>query len=114
MARKLDPHSGLPYLAEWRLASENPLLGVPLLDKAVAIDPDEPVLQARRSDALQAVGRMTDAVDAARRATELDPLWSFAREKYIDALTYAGQFSRAKAEIDDARRKWPINREIDS
>ncbi len=113
VARRLDPHNGLPYLAEWRLHSEDPLLGQHLLDKAVEIDPDEPILQARRSDALQAVGRMSDAIEAAHRATELDPLWSFPRARYIDALAYAGQFSRAKAEIADAHRKWPQNAEID-
>jgi len=114
IARKVDPGSGLPYLAEWHLDPKDPRLGVQLLDKAVEVDPNEPVLQARRSDALLEVGRMTDAVEAARRATELDPLWSFAREKYIDAMTYAGQFSRARVEIAEAHRKWPVNREIDT
>jgi tetratricopeptide (TPR) repeat protein len=84
-----------------------------LLDKAVEIDPDEPILQARRSDVLLVVGRMSDAVAAARRATELNPLWSYVRSQYILTLTYAGQFSRAKAEIADAHRKWPNNIDID-
>ena len=56
---------------------------------------------------------MADAVDAAHRATELDPLWSYVRSQYILALTYAGQFSRAKAEIAEAHRKWPNNIDID-
>lgn len=112
-ARELDPHSGFPYLAEWHLVRDDPLRGLALLDKAVAIDPDEPVLYARLSNSLMSVGRMDDAVQAAKRAVELDPLWSFTRGSYINALTYAGQFSRAAAEIADARAKWPNNSEID-
>jgi tetratricopeptide (TPR) repeat protein len=112
-ARKMDPRSGLSYLAEWHLKLMDPLLGIPLLDKAVEVAPDEPIVQARRSTVLQAVGRMSDAIAAAHRATELDPLWSFLRATYIDSLAYSGQFSRANAEIADAHRKWPLNAEID-
>lgn len=112
-ARKLDPKSGLSYLAEWHLKLMDPLLGIPLLDKAVEVDPDEPIVQARYSNVLQAVGRMSEAIEAAHRATELDPLWSFLRARYIDSLAYSGQFSRAKSELVDAHRKWPLNAEID-
>jgi tetratricopeptide (TPR) repeat protein len=104
----------LPFLAEWHLNSGNPLVGLRLLDQAVELDPDDAVVQARRSDALQSVGRMNAAVDSAHRAIEINPLWSFARAKYISALSYAGHFSRAKADIADAHRKWPLNLEIDA
>ena len=113
MARKLDPRSGLPYLGEANLVEDNYLRRLALLDKGAETGPDEALLQGERSDALITVGRMADSVDAAQRATELDPLSPLARTHYILALTYAGRFSRARAEIADARKKWPNDPEID-
>jgi tetratricopeptide (TPR) repeat protein len=112
-ARKLNPHEGLSYLAEWHLVQSDPLQGLRVLDRAVELAPDEPLLHARRADSLAAVGRMADSVEEARRAVELDPLSSFARSQYIVTLTYAGDLSRAKAEIAEARKKWPNNIDID-
>jgi Flp pilus assembly protein TadD len=112
-ARKLDPRSGLAYVAEWHLINEDPQQALALLDKAVQVAPGEPLLHARRSDSLASVGRMEDSVAEARRAVELDPLSSFTRSKYILALTYAGDISRAKTDIIDARKKWPNDPNID-
>jgi tetratricopeptide (TPR) repeat protein len=111
--RKLDPDSGFAYIAEWHLVRDDPLRGLALLDKAVEVAPDEPLVHARRSDSLRSVGRMVESVEDAHRAVELDPLSSFTRAKYIDALIDAGQFSRAKADIAEAHRKWPNDAEID-
>jgi len=112
-ARELDPRDGLSYLAEWHLVHSDPFQGLAVLDKGVALAPDETMLQARRSESLAAVGRMADSVAEAQRAVELDPLSSFTRSQYILALAYAGELSRAKADIADARRKWPNNPDID-
>ena len=112
-ARKLDPRSALAYVAEWHLVNSDPLQGLALLDQAVKVAPDEPLLHAHRSETLAAVGRMTESVNEAHRAMELDPLSSFTRSEYIVALTYAGDFSRAKADIADARKKWPNDSNID-
>ena len=112
-ARKLDPRSALAYVAEWHLVNSDPLQGLAVLDKAVKLAPDEPLLHAHRSDSLAAVGRMAESVDEARRAVELDPLSSFTRSQYILALAYAGDLSRAKADIADARKKWPNDPNID-
>lgn len=114
MALKLDPHSGLAYLAQWHLLQDDPLRALAVIDQAVAVAPDEPMVHSRRADSLTAVGRMVDSVAEARRSVELDPLSPFTHAKYIDALTYAGQFSRAKADIADAHRKWPNDDEIDA
>jgi tetratricopeptide (TPR) repeat protein len=113
MARKLDPRNGLTYLAEWHLASNDPLKGLALLGEGIRLDPDRPFLHSRLSTSLMAVGRMVDGVQEAHRAVELGPLTSFPQSVYIAALTYAGQFSRAKAEIADALKKWPNDPEID-
>lgn len=112
-ARDLDPHSGSPYVAEWHLVRDDPLRGMRLLERGIEVDPDEPLLYARLSNSLMGIGRMNDAVEAAHRAIELEPLFSFTRSSYINALTYAGQFARAQTEIASARRRWPRNSEID-
>jgi tetratricopeptide (TPR) repeat protein len=113
MARKLDPHDGLSYLAEWHLVHDNPLQGLAVLDKGVELAPAEPLLHAHRAESLAGVGRMADSVEEARRAVELDPLSSFTRSQYILSLAYAGNLSRAKAEIAEARKKWPNNADIE-
>lgn len=113
MARKLDPHDGLSYVAEWHLVNSNPQQGLAVLDEGVELAPGEPLLHARRADSLADVGRMADSVDEAHRAVELDPLSSFTRSQYIVSLAYAGDLSRAKAEIAEARKKWPSNADID-
>ncbi len=113
MARKLDPHDGLSYVAEWHLVHDNHLEGLAVLDKGVELAPGEPLLHARRANSLAGVGRMANSVEEARRAVELDPLSSFTRSQYILSLTYAGNLSRAKAEIAEARKKWPNNADIE-
>lgn len=113
MARKLDPHDGLSYLAEWHLVHDNPQQGLAVLDKGIELAPGEPLLHARRADSLAGVGRMADSVDEARRAVELDPLSSFTRSQYIVSLAYAGNLSQAKSEIAAARKKWPNNADIE-
>lgn len=114
MARRLNPKSGSAYLAESLLVPADYVRTLDLLTKGAELDPDDPLLQMNRAGALRNVGRMADSVDAAKRAVELNPLSSFTRSEYISALTYAGQFSRAKADIADARRKWPNDPEIDT
>ncbi|HVU29681.1 MAG TPA: hypothetical protein VHE36_04695 [Sphingomicrobium sp.] len=112
-ARKLNPRSGLAYLAETILNPEDRAQVLARLDKGTELEPDNALLQTTRADALQTVGRLADSVKGAKRAVELDPLASFVRSNYIMALTYAGQFSAAKADIAEARKKWPNDPEID-
>lgn len=113
-ARRLNPKSGNAYLAETLLVPADYVRTLELLTKGAELEPDDALLQMNRADALRNVGRMADSVDAAKRAVELNPLSPFTRAGYISALTYAGQFSRAKADIVDARKKWPNDSAIDS
>jgi tetratricopeptide (TPR) repeat protein len=113
-ARKLNPRSGLPYLAQSILQSDDHLRRLALLDKAAAVEPDNALVQMYRADALMNVGRMVESVVTAKRAVELNPLSAYTQSKYILALSYAGEFSRAKAAIADARKKWPNDPGIDS
>jgi tetratricopeptide (TPR) repeat protein len=111
-ARKLNPRSGMAYLAESILVQDDRVGSLALLDKGVDVEPTNALVQWGRSDALAAVGRMAESVRTAKRAMELDPLTPDTWSRYILALTYAGQFSRAQAIIADARKKWPNASEI--
>ena len=113
-ARRLNPRSGMAYLAESMLVPDDRVGSLALLDKGIAVEPTNALVQSGRADALGAVGRMAEAVQAAKRAVELDPLSPFTRSRYILALTYAGQFSRAQADITDARKKWPNDFDIEA
>jgi tetratricopeptide (TPR) repeat protein len=84
-----------------------------LLDKGVDVEPTNALVQWSRADALGAVGRLAESVQVAKRAVELDPLTPDTWSRYILALTYAGQFSRAQAVITDARKKWPNDSAIE-
>lgn len=113
-ARKLNPHSGMAYLAESILVQDDRVGSLALLDKGVDVEPTNALVQWGRSDALGAVGRIAESVQTAKRAVELDPLTPDTWSRYILALTYAGQFSRAQAVINDARKKWPNAPEIET
>ena len=110
-ARRLNPRSGMAYLAESVLTDR--VNALKLLDRGAEVEPTSALVQSGRSEALAGVGRMADSVQSAQRAVELDPLSPFTRSSYILALTYAGQFSLAQADIADARKKWPNDSDIE-
>jgi tetratricopeptide (TPR) repeat protein len=106
-ARKLNPNSGVTYDAEYHLISNDRLAALKVLEKGAEVEPDYPPLQMHLSEQFLSVGRVSDSVQSARRAVELDPGAPYARSQYILALVYAGQFLKAKADIADARKRWP-------
>jgi hypothetical protein len=112
-ARKLNPKSAMTYDAEFHLSSDDTFRALQLLSEGAKIDPDDPRIQTHLSDEFLSVGRMSDSVQAARRAIELAPEEPFGRSQYILALVYAGEFSKAKADIAEARKKWPNDPAID-
>jgi tetratricopeptide (TPR) repeat protein len=114
VARKLNPNSAMSYDAEYHLISNDTFRALQVLDEAAKIDPDDPRIQMHLSDRLIAVGRMSDSVEAAQRGVELDPGTPYTRSQYILALVYSGKFSKAKAEIADAHKKWPSDPAIDN
>jgi tetratricopeptide (TPR) repeat protein len=112
-ARKLNPNNAMTYDAEYHLISNDTFRALRVLEKGAKIDPGDGRIQVHLSDELTSVGRMSDSVLAAQRAIELEPDSPFARSQYISALVYSGEFSKAKAEIADARKKWPTDPTID-
>jgi tetratricopeptide (TPR) repeat protein len=112
-ARRLNPKSALPYVAEYHLLEDDRFRALDALERGAKVEPDNSVVQMNLADALMDVGRMSESVQAAQRAVELNPLSPFARSHYILALAYAGEISKAKADIVEARKKWPNDPQID-
>jgi tetratricopeptide (TPR) repeat protein len=113
VARKLNPNSAMPYDAEYHLIWNDTFRALQVLEQGAKVDPDDPRIQGHLSTEFQSMGRMSDAVQAAQRSVELAPSEPYGRSQYIQALVYAGEFSKAKAEIADARNKWPKDSAID-
>jgi tetratricopeptide (TPR) repeat protein len=107
MARKLNPNNALTYDAEYHLITNDSFHALQVLEKGAKVDPDYGMIQMHLSSELLAVGRMSDSLQAAQRAVELEPGAPYARQQYILALIYSGQFSKAKADIAEALKKWP-------
>lgn len=114
VARRLNPNSAMSYDAEYHLFSSDTFRALQILEKGAKIDPDDGRIQMHLSDELLSVGRMSDSVQAARRGIELEPDTAYTRSQYIQALVYSGEFSKAKADIAEARKKWPNDPAIDN
>jgi tetratricopeptide (TPR) repeat protein len=112
-ARKLNPDSGMSYDAEYHLISNDTFRGLQVLEQGAKVDPDDGEIQMHLSEVFQSVGRMSDSVQAAQRGIELEPGSPWGRSQYILALVYSGAFSKAKADIAQARQKWPNDPAID-
>lgn len=108
-ARTLQPELGETYVAEALLAIDLGLRGEPLaiLDNGIAAAPDFAQLHSERAMRLLHVGRMAEAVEAARRAVRLDPLSPGPRNALLSALAYSGRIAEAEQELSRAERIWP-------
>jgi tetratricopeptide (TPR) repeat protein len=82
------------------------------LDKALAIDPDEPLALYARGDALAQIGRIQDTLAARRRAVNSDPLSPTYWAELAQAEAYSGDLAGAYATLDDAERRWPGHPDI--
>jgi tetratricopeptide (TPR) repeat protein len=111
-ARQLTPNSGKILLAEAGLVDPDWQRQLPLLDRAIALEPNEATYYAIRSSALQHVGRMQDAVADCDKATQLDPLSPGAAGQKIFALMYAAKLDEAKEQLAAAYKLWPNNVEM--
>jgi hypothetical protein len=113
VARKLNPKSAMSYDAEYHLIASDTFHALQALENGAKIDPQDGRIQMHLSDELMSVGRMSDSVQAAQRGVELEPGAPFTTAQYIVALVYSGQFSRARAALAEARKKWPNDVTID-
>lgn len=107
-ARKINPEMAEAYLAEVSLMPYHAWAQkLSLVDRATASAPDSSEPVTFRSESLFAVGRVSDALDDARRAVELNPISPRARQYYIFALAQSGRTKGALEEIVKAERIWP-------
>jgi hypothetical protein len=107
-ARMLDPNIPVATVAEATLieATDIPRY-VSMLEQLVTRFPDDPYVQNFYAGALGKVGRLADAVGAAEKAVQLDPLSPFQRTQYISLLAYSGAFGPAQRELQKVERLWP-------
>jgi DNA-binding winged helix-turn-helix (wHTH) protein/tetratricopeptide (TPR) repeat protein len=108
MARTLDPALEEIYYTEARLDVDPGHWAerMAILERGIACCRAALLYQAEVEDLIR-VGRMWDAVEAARNAVALDPLSPWNREALISALAYSGRTEEARGELGAAERLWP-------
>ena len=107
-ARKLDPDLPEAFVAEHLTLPISAFdERLRLVERASARHPDNPDILAIRAEFLLAVGRHGEAIDAARRAYELDPLTPGLGNNLIQTLAYAGRTEMAAEELKRAEQLWP-------
>lgn len=107
-ARKLDPDLPEAFVAEYLTLPISAFdERLRLIKRASARHPDNPDLLAIRAEFLLTVGRLNEAIDAARRAYQLDPLTPGLGNNLIQTLAYAGRTEMAAEELKRAEQLWP-------
>lgn len=107
-ARKADGQLAEATMAEAVMRPMPPIApAIELIDKAKAQKPSSEAILTQRSGFMQMVGRFREALEDARRVTELDPMSAEARSNYILILAYAGQLDMARRKLAEAKRIWP-------
>ena len=108
-ALALDPRNASAWVAramvktaipDWRAAQAD-------LDKALSLNPDEPIGNYFYASNLLNVGRMDEALDYARRAANSGPMFEPKVRQVINTLADTGDLSAAQDMLATARRTWP-------
>ena len=106
-ARKTNLALPEAYLADEQLLSPMEYgARLALIDKAKDAAPENPEVYGAEASRLLSVGRMSDAVDAARRAAKLDPLSPAPAMNLISILALSGRVDAARSELTRAERIW--------
>lgn len=82
-------------------------LGLLMIEKAIELDPENGGLHGQRSVFLDRLGRMSEALDAAKSAIGLQPENPHALAHYSNVLAKAGLIQDALVSIDQAIRMAP-------
>ena len=107
-ARKLDPDLPEGFVAEYLTLPISAFdERLRLIERASVRHPDNPDILAIRAEFLLSVGRLNEAVEAARRAFELDPLTPGLGNNLIQTLAYSGRTEMAAEELKRAEQRWP-------
>ncbi|MCL6697630.1 hypothetical protein LZ496_02370 [Sphingomonas sp. NSE70-1] len=106
-ARKIAPNLPEIEMAEIQLLSPMDFAGrLERIGRAKAEAPEKSVIWGYECTTLKSVGRVIEAIAAARRAAELEPLSPAAANEVIMTLAYAGEFEAARKELARAERNW--------
>jgi Flp pilus assembly protein TadD len=112
-ARQQNIATGATYVAQAALLPSNSYFErMQLLERGLAAHPGDWMLEAALGDWLMRVGRQNDAIEHARRASELDPASPAARMRYVWTLAHSGK-PGAAAELQKAERSWPGAKNIE-
>ena len=106
-AEKVDPDMPTLMLAKVYLMPRSEHgQRIDALRKAVTKAPADARLHAQLSNEYSQVGRMREAVEAAEKAADLDPLSPGMAALRIMSLAYAGRSKEAERALAEANRRW--------
>lgn len=77
------------------------------IEDAAARSSGNPAVLSHLASALGETGRLNEAIEAASRAAQLDPLSPVLHSSFTAILAYAGNFDAAKRELARAEKLWP-------
>lgn len=107
-AKKVSPDLAEIYLVQSWLQTPRPILGwMRFADEALKKKPDNAAILQNRATGLGHVGRISEALEDARRASEIEPLSPGARQTLIAFLGDSGAHQAARRELNEAERLWP-------
>jgi hypothetical protein len=97
---QISPHD---EIALWWMLANNHQRGnlqqaAAYLDRLIALLPTDPKLHGRRAHILGQMGRLSEGIEAAERALELDPTLIQVREWLVEAYTATDQPAKAGAQ----------------
>jgi DNA-binding winged helix-turn-helix (wHTH) protein/TolB-like protein len=106
-ALEIDPKAGLAYAALATLATDDLAQRQSLIDKGLAVAPDDALLNFQKSWVLREAGRVREAIGFNSRAVELDPLnWMYSSQLASTQIMY-GLRERGQATLERDERVWP-------
>lgn len=106
-ARRLEPHMPEATLAEASLVPLTDLVTrTRLIDQAYRDGPASSAVLLARTNSMQRVGRMREALGMAYEAVQADPSSPGALDNFISALMYSGQADSAEQQLRHAEQLW--------
>jgi hypothetical protein len=99
-------NQALALLMPWGRVAERAALN----RQALAQSPNDPEVLMGVGVLAAEVGRLGDALECARQALELDPLYAVAGTWYAAMINAAGRYDEARALWDQSIARWPDSR----
>lgn len=109
-ARRLDPGLEQVIAAEVLVmpyTKSRSAAAMAVIERGLAANPESAVLHSLMAAELIKRGRMSDAVESARRSVEINPLAPAIRDDLILIMAFAGRTDAAARELQELARIWP-------